>query len=280
VAGSAQVIGVLPGEGIGPEVIREAVGVMRRLELPFALETGAVDPNRCSAILCGPIADDLRAELRTKLDLFLTVRPARLLDERLCPLKEKRAVDVDLVLFGDRRDSDRGRTLLAAFQYARRPGRRRRLTVIGESNAEVERAHADVALARASAGWCAMQLVRAPERFDVVVAGQPFCDLLADLGAGLAGGAGLAAVWELHPGGCSLFGPAAPAEPQRAGHGAVSPLGAILAAAALLDYLGYAREAARVDAAVRRAVGEDATTADLGGRLTTEEVGDFVRRHL
>src|SRR5207248_1835198 len=103
----------------------------------------------------------------------------------------------------------------------------------------------------------AMQMVQQPEKFDVIVTGNLFGDILTDLGAAVAGGLGLAPSANLHPGRCSLFEPVHGSAPDLAGKGIANPLGAILAAALMLEFLGFMPEAARVDAAVRRALGDD-----------------------
>jgi len=185
------------------------------------------------------------------------------------------------------------RILRAAFEYARRPDRRRRVCMVDKSNAlasegdlwqrtfrELARVYSDVNASHLYVDAAAMQIVRAPEKLDVVVTGNLFGDILTDLGAAVAGGLGLAPSANLHPGRCSLFEPVHGSAPDLVGRGVANPLGAILAAGLLLEHLGLPAEAARVDAAVRRALGDDATTPDLGGRLGTVEVGQFVRRHL
>jgi 3-isopropylmalate dehydrogenase len=348
-SGERRKIAVIPGDGIGPEVIREAVEVIRALELPLELvhfdygaerylATGvAIEEPRFAelardyaAILFGAVGDPrvpdqaharaLLLGLRSRLDLYINLRPARLLDERLCPLKDKRTVDVDFVVFRENTEGiyadlggvwQRGgdeeialesslstrrgveRILRAAFEFARRPGRRRRVCMVDKSNAlpsegglwqrtfrRVAAEHSDVLASHLYVDAAAMEIVRAPERFDVIVTGNLFGDILTDLGAAVAGGLGLAASGNLHPGRCSLFEPVHGSAPDLAGRGVANPMGAILSVAMMLEFLGFAREAARVDAAVRRALAEDATTRDLGGGLGTVEVGDFVRRHL
>ncbi len=342
-------VAVIPGDGIGPEVIREAVAVVRatRADLEFTdfdygaerwlAGRGGIEDARFAefardyhAILFGAVGDpripdmahgrQILLGLRSKLDLYVNLRPAKLLDERLCPIKDKRAVDVDIAIFRENTEGlyaglggvfKRGtadevaieaslstrkgveRILRAAFEYARRPGRRRRLCMVDKSNAlasegdlwqrvfrELSREYSDVSSSHLYVDVAAMQMVTHPERFDVIVTGNLFGDILTDLGAAIAGGLGLAASANLHPGRCSLFEPVHGSAPDIAGQGIANPLGAILSAGMMLEVLGFANEAARVDAAVRRAVGEDQTTADLGGGLSTAEVGDVVRRYL
>src|SRR5206468_2126537 len=234
--------------------------------------------------------------LRSRLDLYINLRPARLYDERLCPLKDKRAVDVDFVVFRENTEGlyaglggvfKRGtadevaiesslstkkgveRIVRAAFEYARRPERRRRVCMVDKSNAlqsegdlwqrtfrEVAARYSDVHGSHLYVDVAAMQIVQQPERFDVIVTGNLFGDILTDLGAAVAGGLGLAPSANLHPGRCSLFEPVHGSAPDIARRGVANPLGAILAAGLMLEHLGFAAETARAEAAVRRARGD------------------------
>ena len=121
-----------------------------------------------------------------------------------------------------------------------------------------------------------MEMVRAPERFDVLVTSNMFGDILTDLGAAIVGGLGLAASGNIHPGRCSLFEPVHGSAPDIAGQGVANPLGAISSLAMMLEHLGEALAAARVQAAVARVVAEGALTRDLGGTLATSACGDRV----
>jgi 3-isopropylmalate dehydrogenase len=342
-------VAVIPGDGVGPEVMREAVATLRALALPLELvefdygaerylRTGvAIEDERFAdfaanydAILFGAVGDPripdmahgraLLLGLRTRLDLYINLRPSRLLDERMCPLKDKRAVDVDFVVFRENTEgmylglggvfkrgtpeettieeslsTRRGveRVLRAAFEYARRPDRRRRVCMVDKSNAlrhegdlwqrtfrDVQAEYNDVQGSHLFVDVAAMRLAQYPERFDVIVTGNLFGDILTDLGAAFAGGLGMAPSANIHPGRCSLFEPVHGSAPDIAGRGVANPMGALLAAALMLEHIGFAEAAARIDAAVRRAVGEDVTTLDVGGRASTAEVGAFVRKHL
>ena len=122
----------------------------------------------------------------------------------------------------------------------------------------------------------AMEMIRSPARWQVIVAPNLFGDLLSDLAAGLVGGLGLAPSASLHPGRIGLFEPVHGSAPDLAGTGKANPLAAILTAAMLLEHLGRPEDARRVDAAVRAVIDEGATTPDLGGTLGTSDVGDRV----
>jgi 3-isopropylmalate dehydrogenase len=126
----------------------------------------------------------------------------------------------------------------------------------------------------------AMQMVRKPESFDVVVTNNMFGDILTDLGAALQGGLGLAASANLHPGRTSMFEPVHGSAPKYAGTGKANPMGAVVTAALMLDELGHTEAAAAVEGAVRELILAGRTTPDLGGTLTTAQVGDEVVRSL
>jgi 3-isopropylmalate dehydrogenase len=126
----------------------------------------------------------------------------------------------------------------------------------------------------------AMDLVRRPDRYRVIVTGNLFGDILSDLGAALVGGLGLTASGNLHPGRVSLFEPVHGSAPDIAGKDLANPLAAILTSAMMLRHLGHPADADRLETAVRAAVVAGETTADLGGTLGTQAAGDAVVRHL
>jgi 3-isopropylmalate dehydrogenase len=126
----------------------------------------------------------------------------------------------------------------------------------------------------------ALQLVREPGQFEVIVTSNMFGDIVTDLAAGLQGGLGMAASGNIHPGRLSLFEPVHGSSPPLAGRNVANPMGAILTAALMLEHLGWKEEAERVESAVRWAVASDVTTADIGGRQGTREVGDAIASRL
>lgn len=125
-----------------------------------------------------------------------------------------------------------------------------------------------------------MELVRDPERFDVIVTNNLFGDILSDLGAELVGGLGLAASANLHPGRPGLFEPVHGSAPDLAGTGEANPMAAILTGALMLEQLGIAPAAGLIRDAVAAALAEGVTTRDLGGTATSEEVGSWIARHV
>ena len=262
-------------------------------------------------------ASDILLGIRFGLDLYINFRPVKLYDARFCPLKGKGPRDVDFVVFRENTEGayvgvggifKRGtpdevavqeemhtrkgveRIVRAAFAYARAHGRRK-VTMADKHNimqhahdiwqrcfAEVGREYPEVEAEHQYVDALAMQLVKAPERFEVIVTNNMFGDILTDLGAALQGGLGLAASANLHPGQTSMFEPVHGSAPKHAGTGRANPVAAVLSAGLMLDFLGHAEAAAVVEGAVRDALREDRTTAELGGPLTTAQVGDFLAR--
>jgi 3-isopropylmalate dehydrogenase len=126
----------------------------------------------------------------------------------------------------------------------------------------------------------AMFMVLDPAQYDVIVTNNLFGDILTDLGAALQGGLGLAASGNIHPGRVSLFEPVHGSAPPLAGRGVANPVGAILTAAMMLEYLGHAAAARAVERAVRASINAGETTRDLGGQLSTADAGAAIRRHI
>jgi 3-isopropylmalate dehydrogenase len=119
-------------------------------------------------------------------------------------------------------------------------------------------------------------MVRDPKQFDVIVTNNMFGDIITDLGAQLQGGLGMAASGNLHPGHTSMFEPVHGSAPKHAGKNVANPVGAILSAALMLEYLGLSAESSAVESAVRDSVISRNGTADIGGRLGTREAGDYI----
>lgn len=179
------------------------------------------------------------------------------------------------------------RILRSAFQWAREH-RRTRITMSDKSNAvpahrlwgrlfaEVGADFPEIEGEHRYVDALAMELVRSPERFQVIVTNNLFGDILSDLGAELVGGMGLAASANLHPGRAGLFEPVHGSAPSIAGRGLANPFAAILTGSLLLGHLGMSSGAEALEAAVQAAVTEGVTTSDLGGRATTHEVGAWI----
>ena len=338
-------IAVIPGDGIGPEVVREAVRVIHHLQQTRGLEVELVDfdwgAEKClregvtlpdgalemlstefHAILAGAFGDpriptnkhaeDILLGMRRGLDLYINLRPVRLLHERLTPLVNRKTDEIDFVVFRENTEgaycaaggflkqgtaeeialqeeinTRRGveRIIVAAFEYARANGRKR-VTMADKSNVQRfggdlwQRVFKDVA-----AGYpeitanhqyvdaMAMHMVLNPAQFEVIVTNNLFGDILTDVGAAIQGGLGLAASGNIHPGKVSLFEPVHGSAPPLAGKGIANPIGSILTLAMMLEYLGFQKLSDEVEEAVRAAVLANETTRDLGGELSTEQAG-------
>jgi 3-isopropylmalate dehydrogenase len=256
-------------------------------------------------------ARDILLGLRFRLDLYINLRPVVLLHPDLTPLKDSRAID--FVIFRENtegmylgRGRDEGdehvaeevntgkgveRIIRAAFDFAKREGRKR-VTMSDKSNAvrahqvwqekfkAVAAQYSGISAEHRYVDALAMELVKDPHRFDVIVTNNLFGDILSDLGAGLVGGLGLAASANLHPGRAGLFEPVHGSAPSLAGKNVANPFAAILTGAMMLAELGYPEAAAALEAAVRAALAAGVRTPDIGGSTGTREAAMWVAEHL
>ena len=183
------------------------------------------------------------------------------------------------------------RIIEAAFAWARAHGKTR-VTMSDKSNAipfqriwvqlfdEVGARYPEIKGEHRYVDALAMELVREPERFQVIVANNLYGDILSDLGAGLVGGLGIAASANLHPGRPGLFEPVHGSAPPLAGKNVANPIATVLTGALMLESLGHAATAVRLTGAVRMVVAEGPTTPDLGGTAGTREVADALLQAL
>src|SRR5256884_1003080 len=182
------------------------------------------------------------------------------------------------------------RIIRYAFEYARQNGLRR-VCMSDKSNAmnfahdlwqrvfkEVrqEQEYVSIDSRHLYIDTLAMEIVRDPSQFDVIVTCNLFGDIVSDLGAQLAGGLGLAPSANIHPGKTSLFEPVHGSAPNIAGKGIANPFGSVLTSAMMLEFLGWKPEAGALRTAVRAALRENYVTPDLGGDKLTVEVGDWL----
>jgi tartrate dehydrogenase/decarboxylase/D-malate dehydrogenase len=343
-------VAVIGGDGIGPEVIDQAVrvasaAVARCEEVPLAWnrlpwssayykKTGRMMPEdgwallqQHDAILLGAIGSPevpdhitlhgLLLPLRRQFDLYVNLRPAYLFEGVESPLRDKVPGSIDMMVYRENTEGEyapcggrhytgtaneiaiqsaiftrRGceRIMRAAFEGARK--RRRKVTSITKSNAQqfgmvlwdevfkcVSKDYPGVQANSLLIDAAAMDFVRKPETFDVVVASNLFGDILTDLSAIITGSMGLAASANINPERAypSMFEPVHGSAPDIAGKGIANPLAAILSTAMLLDHLGREKSAT----AVRRAVAAvlkagKPRTPDLGGQATTAAVTEAV----
>ncbi|MBA2547891.1 MAG: 3-isopropylmalate dehydrogenase [Burkholderiaceae bacterium] len=349
-------IAVLPGDGIGKEIVAEAVRVINALNEPFELEFAEVggaayeahghplpEPTvrlaqAADAVLFGAVGDwkydaldsHLRPEqailgLRSQMKLFANFRPAVCYPELIAAstLKPEIVAGLDLLLvreltgdiyFGQprgRRDAPDGdfrgapeafdtmrysrpeieRIARVAFEAARK--RQRKLTSVDKANvlatsrfwrevvSDVHASYADVALDHMYVDNAAMQLVRAPRSFDVIVTGNMFGDILSDEAAMLTGSIGMLPSASLNERAQGLYEPSHGSAPDIAGKGIANPLATILSVAMMLRHsLNRVDQAARIEGAVKSALASGVRTSDIWSegtrRVDTSEMTDAV----
>ncbi|MDQ6831188.1 MAG: isocitrate/isopropylmalate dehydrogenase family protein [Gemmatimonadota bacterium] len=340
-------VAIIAGDGIGPEVVGEALKVLEAVEqvfhpgiaidrLPYGadhyLATGVTLPPgemqrlgaEYDAIFVGALGDprvpgneharDILLGMRFQLDLYVNERPARLFDDRLTPLKGKTTGDIDLMIFRENTEglyvsvggtfkqgtpdeiaiaeelnTRKGveRIIRHAFTWATE-NRKTRVTMADKANAiaahglwrrvfeEVGREFPAIMRDTRYVDAMAMDLIRAPETFQVIVTGNLFGDILSDLASMLVGGLGVAPSANRHPGKIAMFEPVHGSAPPLVGKDAANPMAAILSLAMLLATLGAKDAADAVERAVRAAIAVGITTSDLGGSRGLREVGDWI----
>ncbi len=340
-------IALIPGDGIGVEVVREARRVLEAVvegaALPLELTEWDLGAERYlrdgvtiteeefralsedhDAVLLGALGDprvpgnehakDILLGMRFRLDLYVNYRPCVLLDPELCPLRRE-VGELSIEIFRENTEGAYAglggsfktgtpgevaieedlntrlgveRIIRAAFEHARAKGRGR-VTLVDKANVqrfagglyrrvfnEVGEDYPEVARDRMYVDAMAMDLVRRPERYEVLVANNLFGDIVSDLAAVVTGGLGLAPSANVHPGRFALFEPVHGSAPDIAGQGIANPVGAIRCVSLLLNHFGYPEEAAKVEEAVRASIRERVTTPDLGGSAGTEDVGRWI----
>lgn len=337
-------IAVLPCDGAGKEVVPEAIKVLQAAGADFEFQehdvnadqfmrTGEPIPaatwsklEKADSILFGAVGDPrvddanylagVLLRLRFELDLYVNLRPARLYDERLSPLRNESRRKVDLLVVRENTEGlyvgmggrfKKGteqevaiqedlnthlgvtRIIDYAFQSARRE-----VVMVDKSNAmayagalwqerwkAVAARYPKVKTRHLYVDAAAMQLVRDPSQFDVIVTGNLFGDILSDLTAELVGGMGIAPSANINPHtGRGLFEPVHGTAPDIAGRGIVNPIGAILSASMMVRHLGHGEMAHAIEGAVESAIKAGDCTRDLGGNLSTAEVGDAIAKRL
>src|SRR4051812_7585553 len=339
-------IAVVPGDGIGKEVIPAALSVVRATpagsQIDFTefdwsadryLKDGTTIPadgfamldRDFDAIFVGALGDprvptnihakEILLGMRFKMDLYANVRPVKLLDESLCPLKNVRPADVDFVVIRENTEGpyvDSGgvlkqgtadevatqedfntrkgveRVIRFAFEYARQHGRKKVL-MSDKSNVMtyagglwqrvfklVAAEYSGIQTQHMYVDALCLQMVRDPRSLDVIVTNNMFGDIITDLAAALQGGLGMAASGNIHPGRTSMFEPVHGSAPPIAGKNIANTMGSILTGAMMLAHLGFTAEAATIDSAVLKAVQEKKTTVDVGGSLGTKECAEWI----
>ncbi len=349
-------IAILPGDGIGTEIVAEAVKVLHALDLKFESETALVGgaafdahghplpestlklAREADAILFGAVGDwkydkldrPLRPEqailgLRKHLGLFANFRPAICYEQLVhaSSLKPELVSGLDILIIRELTGDiyfgqPRGRRVAAdghfpgaeeafdtmrysrpeieriahvAFQAARK--RNKRVTSVDKANVletfqlwkdvmtEVGQQYPDVALDHMYVDNAAMQLVKEPKRFDVVVTGNMFGDILSDEASMLTGSIGMLPSASLNSENRGLYEPSHGSAPDIAGKGVANPLATILSAAMMLRFsLGQPEAADRIEAAVKKVLAQGLRTGDIYSEGTTKvgtaQMGDAV----
>ncbi|UCF40186.1 MAG: 3-isopropylmalate dehydrogenase [Gemmatimonadota bacterium] len=349
-------IGVLAGDGIGPEVTREALKALeavaavegftyKLVEYPYSGEyylktkelvsDQVIDEWRAlDAVLLGAIGHpdvepglverSVILGLRFGLDLYINLRPIKLYAEHLCPLKGKGPADIDFVVVRENTEGlysqigghlKKGtpdevsiingvytwkgceRASRYAFELAqkraREGGEGRRVTLVDKANAvrphdiwtrafaQVARDFPDIEPDHAYVDACCMWMIKNPEWFDVIVTPNMFGDIITDLGAMLQGGMGIAASGNIHPGQTSMFEPIHGSAPKYAGKNVACPLGAIGAVSMMLEFLGEAGAAVRLEDSVADLLRSGKVpSADARSGISTSGMGDMVVERL
>ncbi|MBU0749435.1 MAG: 3-isopropylmalate dehydrogenase [Gammaproteobacteria bacterium] len=353
-------IAVLPGDGIGTEIVSEAVKVLEALELPFEMESALVGgvaydahghplpestlklAKEADAILFGAVGDwkydtldrPLRPEqailgLRKNLGLFANFRPAICYEQLVgaSSLKPELIAGLDILIireltgdiyFGQprgRRTAVDGhfpgaeeafdtmrysrpeieRIAHVAFQAARK--RSKKVTSVDKANVletfqfwkdvvtDVHKEYPDVELQHMYVDNAAMQLVKAPKAFDVVVTGNMFGDILSDEASMLTGSIGMLPSASLNSSNQGLYEPSHGSAPDIAGKGVANPLATILSAAMMLRFsLNQEAAAQRIEAAVQKVLAQGLRTPDIYSEGTTKvgtaQMGDAVVKAL
>ena len=319
-------IAVIPGDGTGPEVVREGLKVLEVVskKYKFAYETKNFDFSgerylkngklvedkdieelkKYSAIYLGAVGHpdvkpgiletNVLLKLRFALDKYINLRPVKLYNPAFCPLKDKKAEDIDFVVVRENSEGlykgmgefkDKGtkdevaiqisyntrkgveRCIRYAFQYCRKRNKRKKLTLCGKTNVltyawdlwqrtfnEVSKEYPDITIDYAHVDATTMWFVKNPEWFDVIVTDNMFGDIITDLGAMIQGGMGIAAGGNINPQGVSMFEPIGGSAPKYTGKNVINPLAAICAAGMMLEALGEEKAGKAIEDVVIKVV--------------------------
>jgi 3-isopropylmalate dehydrogenase len=339
-------IAVVAGDGIGPEVVREGLKVLvaasevygfraKLTQYPYGtehfLKTGEELPAKAldemkqqGAILLGAIGDPrvevgrieraVIAGMRWGLDLYVNLRPIKLYDARLCPLKDKTPDDVDFVVVRENTEdayrtspkfTDKGgpdevaiqemlytrkgveRIIRYAYDLCRKRNDKKQLTLVDKANAvraqdlwtrvfaEVGKEFPDVKQDHGYVDATCAWFLKTPEFYDTIVTTNLFGDIITDLGAQIQGGMGIAASGNIHPGRVSMFEPIHGSAPKYAGKNAANPIATIAAVGMMLDYVGEPKAAQGIEQTIRTLLTSGRVKNLSAGTHKTSEIGDW-----
>lgn len=342
-------LATIPGDGTGPEVVREGMKVLEAAAQKFGFKYEATNFDfggerylRTKEVLPASAIDDLKKfdaiflgaighpdvkpgilekgillKLRFDLNQYINLRPVQLFDERFCPLKNKKPEDINFTVV---RENSEGlyvgaggsvfkgtpqevavqesintrfgveRCLRYAFEFTRKYGRKKQLTLCGKTNVltfafdlwerafhEIGKEYPDVKTDYAHVDATTMWFVKNPEWFDVIVTDNMFGDIITDLAAMIQGGMGIAAGGNINPEGVSMFEPIGGSAPKYTGKNVINPLAAIGAGAMLLREIGEEKAADAIEKSIRTVVTTKLTDLAAGKMgYSTTEVGDLV----
>ncbi|MFD2761107.1 tartrate dehydrogenase [Lentibacillus juripiscarius] len=347
-------IALIPGDGIGPEVVAEGVKILRTIEeldpeLSFSftefpwgceyylkqgkmMDADGIDQlQNFDAIYLGAVGypgvpdhislRDLLIKIRRSFDQYVNLRPVSLLDPSFTPLKDKSDKDIDMLVIRENSEGEyagagewlykgrpeevvlqtgifsrKGTERIIRYAYEEAHRSNRTLTSISKGNAlnysmvfwdevfeEVGKEYPDVETYSYLVDAASLYFVSDPERFEVVVTSNLFGDIVTDIGAGITGGLGLAAGANINPEMKypSMFEPVHGSAPDIAGKGLANPIAAIWSVSQMMDFFGEEKWGKAVlDTIKGLTVEKENLTPDLGGKATTNEIGDRISEKL
>lgn len=265
----------------------------------------------------GVLERGLLLRLRFELDQYINLRPVRLYPGVETPLAGKGPGDINFIVVRENTEdlyagiggvfkkntpdevatqtsinTRKGvdRCLRYAFELCRRRNQKKRLTLVAKTNVltfahdlwdrafrEMGKAYPDIELDYNHVDACCMWMIKNPEHYDTIVTTNMFGDIITDLAAMIQGGMGVAAGGNINPGGVSMFEPMGGSAPKYAGQNQINPIAAIAAAGMMLDQLGEASAAARVERAIMSVTGTKMKSMAAGKMgQTTSQIGDLV----
>ncbi len=336
-------IAVIPGDGIGPEVVNEGIKVLEKtginaeydffnLGAEHYLKTGELlgdelieELKEYDAIYLGAVGDPrvkpgvleqgILLKLRFSLDLYVNLRPIKLLHSDFTPLKNTEADDIDFTIIRENTEglysgsggflhqntphevaiqemvnTYRGveRIIDYAFTQAQKKGQK--VTLCDKANVltyahdlwqrvfeQKKKEYPGIETDHYYVDAITMKMVRDPGLFNLIVTCNMFGDIITDLGAELQGGMGMAASGNINPQGMAVFEPVHGSAPDIAGEKISNPVAAIVALSMMLKHLGYHDQGIKIENAIKDCLLKGKLPLETGGNLKTEEMGAAIR---